>query len=169
MKELLVSKKMSTQSGSALLEAIIALGAVVMAVAGIAILMVSSASNAAFIQNQNQANKYAQEGMEYLKSVKNQSYTDFLDLFPVSGVDYCQNEQFQNVTADNNCSGARIEGGKYVRTVMVNHDSSNCENGAHQVSVQVSWQSGKCDVNVNSFCHNTLLRTCFVRPPNSEL
>lgn len=171
----LKDKNLESQKGSALLEAVIALGAVVMAVAGIAIVIASSASNATFIQNQNQANKFAQEGIEYIKSIKDDSYTNFLSTFQ-TGTTYCFGESFNPVIDTNNCigDGNRLENGRFIRKVTVSNSSANrCGDAdianTRAIRVEVLWQSGKCDVNTNSFCHSSVMESCFIRPPQSNL
>lgn len=164
-----------SQKGSALLEAVIALAAVIMAVAGIAIVIASSASNATFIQNQNQANKFAQEGIEFIKSIKDESYTNFLNMFQI-GTIYCYGESFEPVIDNNNCigDGNRLDNGKFIRKVTVSNSiADRCGNSDPEnvriIKVEVSWQSGKCDVSSNPFCHSSVLESCFIRPPQSTL
>ena len=160
----------SVQKGSALLEAIIALSAVVLAMAGIAIVVTASVSNASFIQDQNQANKYAQEAMEYLRSDQDESYATFLNTY-VKDTEFCLDGNFVPGSLTN-CS---LDEGKFIRTVMASTPAiGDCggnlyDDDSRLVTVIVKWQSGKCDVGVSPFCHQSLLRTCFTRPPTSTL
>lgn len=166
----------SKQTGAALLEAIVALSAVVVAVAGISVVITASVSNAQFIQDQNRANKYAQEGIEYLRSYKERSYSDFINDF--SFLDSrCLDKNFRTDTAgtDPNCTNSRIgdDGNeKFVRKVTV-ASNTNCTSDtsdpAYEVTVSVEWQSSKCDVDVDPFCHSSEVRTCFTPPAFSNV
>jgi Tfp pilus assembly protein PilV len=166
------NSKLRLQTGAALLEAIVALAAVVVALAGIAVVVTASVSNSQFIQDQNQANKYAQEGIEYIKSYKEQSYADFLSNFSSAGA-LCLGEASSGfpTSTEADCGTTRIGNNKFIRRVQVT-TLSNCASSGqpgHQVIVTVNWQSSKCDVTTNSFCHTSELQTCVAPPPDSTL
>ncbi len=163
---------MEKEQGSALIEAIVALAAIVVAVAAVAILMVSSVSNSEFIKNQNQANKYAQEGMEYLRSKKDENFDNFLSNYKEDH-SYCLTEDFRkgNRETDSKCQGERLGSDpnkQFIRTVEIKPGTiaNGCGDGeSYHVTVTVHWQSGKCDVNTKPFCHESRLVSCFIDKP----
>lgn len=160
------------QSGAALLEAIVALSAVVVAISGIAVVVTASLSNSQFIQDQNNANKYAQEGMEYLKSKKEESFSKFVGNY--SGINEACFDQEFTTSIDPSCKDHRLDDGKFIRKITVQQSDScktNPTETAYLAVVTVEWQSSKCNVATNPFCHKSELRTCFAEtgPSNVSL
>ena len=175
MKKISKKSLIQFQTGAALLEAIVALSAVVVAVAGIAVVITASISNSQFVQDQNRANKYAQEGMEYLKSEKENNYSQFITKY--NGKNHCFNDEFEMlIPYDGNCGGNnRLGNGKFIRTIKMAESNicktnlSNPLEKAYRAEVTVYWQSSKCDVSTNSFCHSSELTTCFAQTAFSNM
>ncbi|MBI2195691.1 MAG: hypothetical protein HYU48_01445 [Candidatus Levybacteria bacterium] len=71
---------MNSQKGQTLIEALIGLAVAVAIISAIVIAVISSLSNAQLTKNQNQANHYAQEGMEIVRQIRNSSWTSFTNL-----------------------------------------------------------------------------------------
>ncbi|HRN96585.1 MAG TPA: hypothetical protein PLD54_04015, partial [Candidatus Levybacteria bacterium] len=171
MKKVIKKSFVRYQSGAALLEAIIALSAVVVAVAGIAVVITASVSNSQFVQDQNMANKYAQEGMEYLKSEKEKlGYDQFIGTYYGVGGSKCFNEDFQRSPDVGDCKNERVGNNKFVRKITVS-DSVQCAGvlDGYLAKITVNWQSSKCNVLANTFCHSAELATCITQTSFSNM
>lgn len=167
--------KRNSQKGSSLIEAIVALGAIVVTIAAVSILTAVSASNTEYIKNQNTANKYAQAGMEFIKSMKDESYGKLIQNIPV-GTSRCLTGDLPHSVFDTDFStkvpsgtclgyGQSIDN-QYRRTVVLDN-STDCDVAgatldSKRVTVNVSWQSGKC--SSGQFCHNVTLTSCITQP-----
>src|SRR3989344_342773 len=72
-----LNSQLSSESGQTLLEALIALATAVVIISAMAVLVLSSLSNAQFSKNQNQATQYAQQGIEFLKNLSQSNWITF--------------------------------------------------------------------------------------------
>src|SRR3989344_9330524 len=81
-----LNSQLSSESGQTLLEALIALATAVVIISAMAVLVLSSLSNAQFSKNQNQATQYAQQGMEFLKNL---AQSDWASFAAKTDVNYC--------------------------------------------------------------------------------
>lgn len=68
---------MYNNSGQTLLEAVVAIGILVVILTASATAIITSINNATFTKNQNLANKHAQEGMEYIRNLKRSNFGTF--------------------------------------------------------------------------------------------
>lgn len=68
-------------SGQTLLEVLAALGVGVVVLVAIVSAVLSSLSNAQFSKNQNLATQYGQQGMEIVRSIKNNSWSSFYNTY----------------------------------------------------------------------------------------
>lgn len=93
-------KRFYSKSGQTLLEAIIALAALLIILTATSTTIITALSNATFSKNQSLANKLAQEGMEYMRNQKLNNYpptitgSGFMDLDQAIGgllQKYCLN------------------------------------------------------------------------------
>ncbi len=182
-----MKKLLRQESGQTLIEAIVALSALIISLAGISIAVIFAVNNTTFVKNQNLANKYAQAGMEYFKNkaengetvnlnppIQNKSEDDFRNL---SGT-YCLGESFTIATYNNGCIPANV-GETFQRYVTFTQSScgptptpddlgdTNQYSGS-EVTVTVSWSSSKCPSD-NTYCHKAQLHSCFSKDTNSSL
>ena len=150
--------------GSALIEAVVALAAVVIIVTAISIIVTLSVSNSTFIKNQNLANKYAQQGMEYIRGIKENDFSQFITYRGIAGNNYCLD--FQNQLRLD-CYDQVIPELGFKRNVSF---KPGCGvNGSDtQVGVSVKWSSGKCPQD-NTFCHKAEFISCFSDSAESKL
>jgi hypothetical protein len=171
-------KQIRRQKGSLMIEAIVSLAAVIITVAAISVIVTLGVSNTGFIKDQNKASKYAQEGMEYLRSLEQNNYSSFIATYLPSGLgsggqnSYCLGNDINDVAGfipssapPCNRDDDMLDSGKFKREVNVIDQSSSstaeCAGGV-EVVVTVRWLSGRCDVSkAESFCHNSTLTSCF--------
>lgn len=142
--------------GQTMLEAVIALAAILLVLAAVSISVISSLSNSTFIEQQNQANKLAQQGMEYLRDqiTNNGKFADFAS---TPGT-YCFNDiALLNPFTPGICTTANIQ--EFKREVTFT--TADC-NGIKAV-VYVRWVNGKC-TGGTTFCHKQEISSCFTDP-----
>lgn len=166
---------MKQNRGQTLLEATIALAALLLILAATSTAVVTGINNSIFVRNQNTANKYAQEGMEYMKNLKDNDYTTFLSLAPSigPGSDYCLDSNRVRTSYGASCViGVNNVFDRKITVTQVNPGTSaecsfNDISGGgfsdvfvHSVRVTVSWNSGKCTGSAK--CHKAELKSCFV-------
>lgn len=150
------------QSGQTIIEAIVALVTILLIVTAIAIVIVNGLYNSSFIKNQNEANKYAQQGMELVRDIQKNDLESFQG-FVNSGM-HCINEA-TSVIESVGCSDTSINtGSAYNRIITFSTDPVICEStnqptGSLKVTVTVKWSSSKCP-NTNTFCHKSELVSC---------
>lgn len=183
-----MKKRNYLSAGQTLLEAIVAIGVLAIVLTAAATAVVNSINNANFSNNQNLANKYAQDTMEYIRNLEGSNYPAFEGLLPSPGASatYCMPQQTAlpptgpGGTCD--CAGAQCitaNTGILVRELnLINNndiptpsprpcevDPVGPETTVHGtlVTVNVKWSSGKCS-STDRFCHITTLQTC-VMPP----
>lgn len=164
------------ERGQTLIEAIVALSALLIALAGISIAVIYAVNNTTFIKNQNLASKYAQEGMEYLKNKADNGetvslnppvqskYTD--DFRNLSGL-FCMDEQHVISSSTSGCT-TNIKG-FFERSV--NFEQGKCAGkdfSGSEVTVTVKWISSKCPSD-NTYCHKAEFHSCFSKEGVSSL
>jgi type II secretory pathway pseudopilin PulG len=157
--------KIQDNSGQTLVEVSIALSAVLLTLAAIAILIVISVSNSVYIKNQSQAAKYAQEGMEQVRYLKNNN----IPLFSSYDGSWCMGDGNSLTISSGACSVVNVNS-QYIRQVDFEKNSLdvNCSQQT-KVIVTVRWQSTKCigsDTNAR-YCHKSVLISCF-RDPSGQ-
>ncbi len=146
---------MKNQKGQTIIEAVIALTTIMLILSAISIVVVSSIYNSQFIRNQNLANKYSQQGMEF---VRNMQQNDIQQFASYDLITTCIDENTSTLTTEN-CTSVNV-GGTHVRTIQLNKDVSPCRDGETRVTVTSKWSSSKCPSS-NSFCHSSILSSCF--------
>lgn len=139
--------------GQTLIEVLVALSAVVMIVSAIAVVIIASLNNAQFSRDQDLATKYAQEGMEILRKVRNSDYTAFRSY---NGT-YCLGKgQASLPQASGACSTTNVD--NFVRMIQI-EQTPGCNATSAKATVSVSWTDGKCQSGI--FCHKSELISCF--------
>lgn len=153
------------QRGQTLLEAVIALAAMLLIITAISITVTGSLSNSGFIGDQNKASKFAQEGIEYLRNIRNTDYNTFSTYQP--NVYHCMPDTITGpsiesaaVSVSNLCN-PNVPQAKpiFKRSVILVPNSRPCGNTGIQATVTVSWLSGKCESGV--YCQQSTLSACF--------
>ena len=144
------------EKGATLIEALIALSVAVAIVSAIVVAVISSLSNAQFTRNQNQANHFAQEGMEIVRQIRNNSWISFINL---SSTYYCLDENSKALTTKG-VSGCGQNIGIYIREINIEHNNSPSCVGTSRVTSNVSWSDAKCTDVRNTFCHKVTLISC---------
>jgi len=150
--------------GQTIIEAAVALAAILITLSSIAVVMITSLNNSQFIKDQTVASRYAQQGMEYIKSIRN---NDPVTFFAYSGVK-CFNQN--NSISATSCATVNIAN-IYKREVEFDQNDSQCgadSSGLYgtKVTVNVYWSSSKCQAS-NTFCHSSSLVSCFTTIPDS--
>lgn len=148
---------MTNSKGQTLLEMAIALSAILLTLAAIAIAIVTSVNNSQFIKSQSQASKYAQQGMEVIRYMRNNNILSFNSY---SGTN-CMDSNNTISVDTGNCGGVNI-GGSFIRQVDFSKLSTDCSFGT-LIRVTVKWSSTKCDASTieSRFCHKSELVSCF--------
>lgn len=148
-------KKM--QKGQTIIEAIVALMTILLIITAIAIVIVNGLYNSTFIKNQNQANKYAQQGIEFVRNIQRND----LGVFGAfnQNTTYCIDNQ-NNTLTRTSCSDTGVNTGTgFNRTIAFSPSGGQCPNTEIKVTVIVKWASTKCP-STNTFCHKSELVTC---------
>ena len=164
-------------NGQSLVEAMIALAALMMVLSAITIATIAGLSNVIFLRNQDLANKYAQDAIEYIRNIKENNTTITVDTFSKQFTslvnNYCMNST-NTLTAIGagltSCSTVNINN-TFIRNISISPDNNTyCPNPGPLkgtlVTVTVKWTSNKCPA-ASQFCHQVNLTTCFSnRSPN---
>lgn len=147
------------EHGQTLIEVLVALGAAIAVLFGITIAVLSSLNNAKFTQNQNLANKYAAQGMEIVRQLRDSSSSG---LFQYQNIYYCLGQQDENPTKKGLECGQNV--GVFVREVKLEQNSSSCGGTGVLSTILVSWSDSACTSVSNSYCHQVKLISCFSNP-----
>lgn len=155
-----IKKSLFNQSecGQTLIEVLVALGAAVAVLFGITIAVLSSLNNAQFTQNQNLANKYASQGMEIIRQLRDSASSG---LSQYSNIFYCLGEDGKLIAKGLGC-GQNV--GVFVREINLDQNSSSCGGTGVLSTVLVSWSDGACTDISNPYCHQVKLISCFSNP-----
>jgi len=142
--------------GQTLLEVLIALSVAVIIISAVASVSISSLNNAQYARDHDQAAKYAQEGIEMVRKIRNNDYAGFKTY---SGL-YCLGSDGNLGNSASSCNDINIDN-KFIRSVRV--VQGTCENNPDvniaEVAVEVVHSSGKC--KSGTFCHSSKLVSCF--------
>lgn len=144
--------------GQTIIEAIIALAAIILILTSISIVVINSVNNSQFIKNQNIGNKYAQQAFELVRGIQKNDLTQFASY---TGGPYCINESDNPpLPTQLNCdpTTANIDS-TFIRTIYFDQGASPCDITQTRLRVSVAWSSGKCPFN-NRFCHKAELVSC---------
>lgn len=152
--DMLAIDKRAFQRGQTIIEATIALASILLTLAAIGVAVTTSVNNSEFVKQQTQASKYAQDGMEKLRYLRNTNASTF---FSRNGI-YCMNEDSSLLAGT--CTSVNIAGTFKREAEFTQLASVECGNST-KVTVSVYWASGKCGSS-NTFCHKSQLVSCFI-------
>lgn len=176
-------KKIRFQEGQAVIEAVIALSALLILLAAIAVVITTSLSNTTFSNSQDLANKHAQEGIEIIRNYAKSNNVfqggdlDGATIFSLTSGDYyCMDESGEislssdTVNVRDGC-GVNVDD-QFVRTVSIAQDfCGGSEFDGIEAVVDVAWSSGRCACPAGQsctitdrYCHSATLLSCFPRP-----
>lgn len=159
-------KHIKKSSGQTLLEALIALGALVVILTAVSVSVLVSLNNSSFIKAQNQANKLTQQGIEYIRE-QISSNDQFAIYSALTGTKCFNDVEAVPVISTTNCNNtANI--GVFIREVTFTSGDCNIGGGSEfadgiNSKVVVYWTSGKCSSS-NIFCHKQEVESCFINP-----
>ncbi|PIT89376.1 MAG: hypothetical protein COU27_00575 [Candidatus Levybacteria bacterium CG10_big_fil_rev_8_21_14_0_10_36_7] len=147
---------LKASKGQTIIEATIALSAILLTLTAIAITITTGLSNTQFIKNQGLASKYAQQGMEHLRYLRNNDIATFNSY--IEGNIYCMAENRSIVVVPGGCQVNISD--SFIRSLEFSKSAFECNNSGTKVEVSVNWSSGKCSES-NRFCHESKLISCF--------
>lgn len=141
--------------GQTLIEVLVALTLAVIVISAITVASVSTLNNTQYIRDQSQATKYAQEGSEIVRRIRNSDYVGFRSY---TGLYCLADGQSTLGEIDTECDTVNV-GSKFVRYVRIAQNGCNTTNpNVFQVTVTVAYASGKC--STGTFCHKSELVSC---------
>jgi len=148
------------ESGQSLIEVLIALAASVAVVSAIVVTVITSLSNAEFTKNQNLATQYSRQGMEIVRQIAKNNWSNFLTY---TNRDYCLNKDSTTLTVMTGLNCSLNIDGIFDRKITIiqsslSPPSTYCTSSAEIVS-SVSWSDSKCQAG-NILCHEVKLRSC---------
>ena len=138
--------------GQTLIETLVALGIAVIVISAITTTAISSLSNSQYIRNQDMATKYATEGIEIVRKIRNAGYTNFRTY---NGTYCLAQNQTTLGSAVASCTTLNI-GTTFIRSVQV--QLNGCSPNISRATVIVAYTSGKC--TVGTYCHSSRLISC---------
>lgn len=142
--------------GQSLIEVLVALGIISIIVTSVASIITSSLGNTQFSKDQNTATKYAQEGLEMTRSIRNANYTTFAS---VNGTFCLQKGATALGASQGSCATPNIDN-YFIRSIQI-EITPGCGNNVSKVISTVKWQDGKC--TGSNYCHKSELVTCLSR------
>lgn len=134
-----------------MIESVLALGVIAVVLSSIAVILVSSLSNAGQGKDQSLATQHAQEGLELLRKIRNGNYQAFGSY---SG-SYCLGNGATALGAPSSCFTPNVD--TFIRSVNI-EQSPGCGANIARVTVRVAWTDGKCQSG--SYCHESELISC---------
>ncbi|OGH14056.1 MAG: hypothetical protein A2687_02215 [Candidatus Levybacteria bacterium RIFCSPHIGHO2_01_FULL_38_26] len=157
-------RKLKYQRGQSLVEVLLALAVAVLVITAITSVVIVALNNTTFSKNQNLANAYAQEGIEFVRALRDKSYSTLLLYNTSAPNSYCLagGSTVPVAKSGPDCDGeGNIQGG-FIREIFI-HESVDCEPGGdfRRVIVTVSWKDGKC--TGGNFCHRARINSCIGR------
>ncbi len=151
------------KSGQTLIEATVALASILLTLAAITVAITTSVSNSTFIKNQTVAARYAQQGMEYIRQLRNNQDSCLTSKGVLPNDKYCFNTNLTSCAATfvgGSCSTINVANA-YKREIEFTQDSADCGGGT-KVIVDVYFSSSKC-TSTNTLCHKSELISCFAK------
>ncbi len=150
------------QKGETLIEALAALALVAIVITAITTLITTSLSNATYNENQTLATKFAQQGIESVRQIRNANYVAFRSF---NGL-YCLGKGQSTLgTPQTACASPNTD--SFIRSVTI-EQSPGCATNVARVTVNVAFTDGKC--TNNAYCHVQTHTSCLSTVnPNGSL
>lgn len=130
--------KNNWQKGQTLIEALVAFMVATMVIVALVAAVTVSLSRSQFVKERTQAEKYAQEGLEWVRAERDINWTRISTRATAApGSTYCLN----NLTwpaMPSNCVGTYITGTNFTREAVLTNLAAN----RVQLRIIVSWQEG---------------------------
>lgn len=139
------------QKGQTLIEVLVSLSILVIIISTIAVLITSSLDNTQSGKSQNMATKYAQEGIEVVRGIRDTNYAQFATY---SGL-YCLAKN--QTTLGASAPSCVVNTDQFVRSVQV--QQAGCAANIARVTVTVAWSDGKCQTG--TYCRMSQQVSCF--------
>lgn len=140
-----MKKILFAQKGETLIEALGALAIISIVIAAVASSVITALNNAKHNENVTLATKFAQQGIEQVRQIRNTNYPVFRTY---SGI-YCLGKNQTTLgAAQSNCTSANVD--SFIRSVAINH-TPGCGANVARITVAVSYTDGKCSSGV--YCH----------------
>ncbi|MBA3724502.1 MAG: prepilin-type N-terminal cleavage/methylation domain-containing protein [Candidatus Levybacteria bacterium] len=147
-----MNKHPNWQKGETLIEALGALAIVAIVITAVTMVITTALSNALFNENQTLATKFAQQGIETVRQVRNTDYSAYRSY---NGL-YCLGKgQTTLGTPQSRCSTPNAD--TFIRSVTI-EQSPGCAPNVSRVIVRVAFTSGKCQPN--TYCHAQTHTSC---------
>lgn len=141
--------------GQSLIEVLVALGLLSLLITSVAVVVTSSLNSAQFSQEQTAATKYAQEGLEITRSIRDGNYGTFATF---NGT-YCLAKGATSLgPAQAGCTSQNVD--QFIRSIRI-EQTPGCGANVAKVITTVSWKDGKCDAG--AYCHKSQLVSCLSR------
>lgn len=160
-----ITRHIKSQQGQTIIEAIIALMTILIILTAIAIVIVNGLYNSRFIKNQNEANKYAQQGIEFVRNFQRNDLATFGELVlddlgevPEFST-YCIDQENSMLTNEDCNDDTANTAGIYNRTVSFTPPGTKCHDTEIVTISTVKWSTSKCP-DTNRFCHMSQLESC---------
>lgn len=156
-------------SGQTLLEAVIALSILVIILGAVSVVVLTSLNNSSYIKQQNQANKLAQQGIEYIRDqIDNSGNNRFqtYDSYALNQVNCLIDISQPNPLITRPCQPGEYIQGTFKREVTFIPGycgTGNAFSNGITATVNVYWTNGTCSVG-NQFCHKQQVSSCFLDP-----
>lgn len=149
-----------SMKGQSLIEILIGLAAIVVVSSSITVVVLTALNNTQLTKNQNLATSYAQEGMELVRTIRNNTFSTFSGY---SGL-YCLPKGVTTPTyIQDSCADTPVTCPQnidiFVRRICVTKNASECNNQT-KVASQVFWSDSKCTDSSNLYCHQAQLVSC---------
>lgn len=140
------------QKGQSLIEAIASLAIIGIVVTAIAIAVATTLSNTKFNRDETLATKYAQQGSELVRQIRNTSYTGFKTF---NGLYCVGKDQMTLGTVQSSCTVPNTD--SFIRSVQIDQ-APGCDTNVAKVTVNVAFMDGKCATN--TYCHTITNTSC---------
>jgi type II secretory pathway pseudopilin PulG len=154
-------------SGQTLIETLVALSVSLVLLSMATVATVTALKNAQNSKNQNQASKFAEQGVEIMRQLRDGDWTTFSTL---SG-NYCMADTCSSLVAGIGVCGKAVGAcgknvGMFSRTVTVEPGTgcvlpgnTNPQIKASRVTVAVAWADNTCP-DTNTLCRQTTIVSC---------
>lgn len=165
MKKCIKQYIFTNESGQSLIEAVAALAVLVIVVTALTIAVLLGLRNSSYSKNDNVATLYAQQGLEFMRKLRN---TDIVTFRSLNGT-YCMDTTISDLNRDGSvpaggCAAQQVpacqpnvQNNTYIREACIEDKSSqNCD---REVTVTVWWSDTLCQTG-NGFCRRARLTSC---------